>query len=61
MFAGQLACEGLNFLLKRIIKEERPKGESRTNLLDSCWVLTAANIQKCLARAMACPRRTHSS
>jgi dolichyldiphosphatase len=28
MFAGQLACEGLNFALKRIIKEERPRGES---------------------------------
>jgi hypothetical protein len=26
MFAGQLACEALNFALKRIIKEERPKG-----------------------------------
>ncbi|PTB62878.1 PAP2-domain-containing protein [Trichoderma citrinoviride] len=24
-FAGQLACEALNFLLKRIIKEERPR------------------------------------
>ncbi|KAJ0425315.1 hypothetical protein BJY00DRAFT_205586 [Aspergillus carlsbadensis] len=25
MFAGQLGCEALNFALKRIIKEERPK------------------------------------
>ncbi|KAL4918088.1 phosphatidic acid phosphatase type 2/haloperoxidase [Aspergillus aurantiobrunneus] len=25
MFAGQLVCEALNFALKRIIKEERPK------------------------------------
>ena len=25
MFAGQLGCEALNFLLKRLIKEERPK------------------------------------
>jgi dolichyldiphosphatase len=25
MFAGQLACEALNFILKRILKEERPK------------------------------------
>lgn len=25
MFAGQMACEGLNFVLKRILKEERPK------------------------------------
>ena len=25
MFAGQMACEGLNWLLKRSIKEERPR------------------------------------
>ncbi len=25
MFAGQLACEAINFCLKRIIREERPK------------------------------------
>ncbi|GAB1217266.1 hypothetical protein ATERTT37_006502 [Aspergillus terreus] len=25
MFAGQMGCEALNFVLKRIIKEERPK------------------------------------
>ncbi|KAM3454930.1 hypothetical protein MY3296_002712 [Beauveria thailandica] len=25
LFAGQLACEALNFLLKRLIKEERPR------------------------------------
>lgn len=24
MFAGQMGCEGLNFLLKRLIKGERP-------------------------------------
>ena len=27
MFAGQLGCEALNFALKRLIKEERPKRE----------------------------------
>ena len=27
MFAGQMGCEALNFVLKRLIKEERPKGE----------------------------------
>lgn len=27
MFAGQMGCEALNFVLKRFIKEERPKGE----------------------------------
>ena len=25
MFVGQMGCEALNFLLKRLIKEERPK------------------------------------
>lgn len=25
MFAGQMSCEALNFMLKRWIKEERPK------------------------------------
>ncbi len=25
MFAGQMGCEALNLLLKRLIKEERPK------------------------------------
>ena len=25
MFAGQMGCEALNFVLKRIVKEERPK------------------------------------
>jgi len=25
MFAGQIACEALNFVLKRWIREERPK------------------------------------
>lgn len=24
MFAGQMGCEGLNWILKRVIKEERP-------------------------------------
>lgn len=28
MFVGQMGCEALNFILKRIIKEERPKGKS---------------------------------
>lgn len=30
MFAGQLACEAVNFALKRIIKEERPSRIHRT-------------------------------
>ena len=28
MFAGQMACELLNFALKRLIKEERPQRKS---------------------------------
>lgn len=27
MFAGQMACEALNWVLKRYIKEERPRGK----------------------------------
>lgn len=27
MFMGQMGCEALNFVLKRVIKEERPRGE----------------------------------
>ena len=30
MFAGQMGCEVLNFLLKRMIKGERPPRESAT-------------------------------
>jgi hypothetical protein len=26
MFAGQMACEAVNWVLKRYIKEERPRG-----------------------------------
>jgi dolichyldiphosphatase len=28
MFAGQLLCEGANWILKRLIKEDRPPGPS---------------------------------
>jgi len=31
MFAGQLGCEAVNFILKRLIKEERPQHIHRTN------------------------------
>lgn len=40
MFAGQMGCEALNFVLKRIIKEERPK---------RMWIL----IPQCLYGPMA--------
>ena len=40
MFIGQMGCEALNFLLKRLIKEERPKRTSSsytwTNLGRHC-------------------------
>ena len=26
MWAGQLACEGLNWIIKRVVREERPVG-----------------------------------
>ncbi|OCB87669.1 PAP2-domain-containing protein [Sanghuangporus baumii] len=28
MWAGQLACEGFNWMLKRMIRQERPSGTS---------------------------------
>lgn len=33
MFMGQMGCEALNFLLKRLIKEERPKRTSNGGTL----------------------------
>ncbi|KAL9135189.1 MAG: hypothetical protein Q9175_003622 [Cornicularia normoerica] len=33
MFAGQMGCEALNFLLKRLIKGERPKRTSNAYTL----------------------------
>jgi len=33
MFAGQMACEALNWILKRYIKEERPRGRLSARLL----------------------------
>lgn len=35
MFAGQMGCEALNFVLKRIIKEERPKRMCFVHRFDS--------------------------
>lgn len=32
MFAGQMACEALNWVLKRHFKEERPRGRSHPSL-----------------------------
>ncbi len=41
--AGQLACEAVNFALKRLIKEERPQqhhygGSLLASLLGGCWI-----------------------
>jgi dolichyldiphosphatase len=33
MFAGQLLCEAANWILKRLIKEDRPKGTSSVDKL----------------------------
>lgn len=47
MFAGQMGCEALNFLLKRLIKEERPK---RTSDIDapSSRALLRHFVEDCL-------------
>lgn len=42
MLAGQLGCEVLNFVLKRIIKEERPKGMFKL-LFKTCSLWTYIN------------------
>lgn len=46
MFAGQMGCEALNFLLKRIIKEERPKRTYKFNLLSTvlCQVCVLTTV-----------------
>lgn len=42
MFAGQLACEALNFALKRLIKQERPK---RIPLLGKGYGMPSSHAQ----------------
>ena len=56
MLAGQLGCEALNFVLKRIIKEERPKGMFKL-LFETCSPRTDTNLlnlQKCSEKATEC-------
>lgn len=48
MFAGQLGCEALNFVLKRIIKEERPKGK------DCCFPYYNSILQRAGADVVQC-------
>jgi hypothetical protein len=37
MFTGQMGCEALNFMLKRAIKEERPKREFASAWVGQCF------------------------
>jgi dolichyldiphosphatase len=41
MFAGQMACEALNWVLKRYIKEERPRG-----MVPSMFLLSLRHVNK---------------
>lgn len=55
MFAGQLGCEALNFVLKRLIKEERPKGEydwSQFSLPLSSPYMAGADKGQCMFTEM---------
>lgn len=44
MFIGQMGCEALNFLLKRLIKEERPKRMSPSRLRKSLYAYIAVEM-----------------
>ena len=46
MFAGQMGCEALNFLLKRLIKEERPKRTSNGCAFNGLRIATAPSIKR---------------
>lgn len=51
MFVGQMGCEALNFILKRWIREERPKREL---FLEALEVMSSNSDQRCMAKALAC-------
>jgi hypothetical protein len=57
MFAGQMACEVFNFLLKRLIKAERPKREIEKPPIMTIWVNTKNRGQRYMAKVMECHRR----
>lgn len=59
MFVGQMGCEALNFVLKRIIREERPKGRW-AGVTGVMQMLTRLGIQRCLEKAMECRRLTRN-
>ena len=44
MFAGQMGCEALNFLLKRWIREERPRRKSESLVKESHGLITLAEM-----------------
>jgi len=46
MFAGQMGCEALNWVLKRVLKEERPRREC-------CFRLATIKMQKHVQRLMS--------
>lgn len=45
MFAGQLACEGLNWILKRYIKEPRPTSTIHTHAHISAPLCCSSNTK----------------
>jgi hypothetical protein len=51
MFAGQMACEALNWVLKRYIKEERPRGKSRKGHYSSVVLILDRDAWKGLRNA----------
>lgn len=62
MCVGQIGCEALNFVLKRLIKEERPKGKLSMSMVSCVPSQTnTCNSQKCSARDMECHLHTPNS
>lgn len=59
MFAGQMGCEALNWVLKRYIKEERPRGKKfGHSSWNECMLMCCRNAWKGLRNALiACPIR----
>lgn len=58
MFAGQMACEALNWVLKRYIKEERPRGKVGIGNYSSVVLILDRNAWKGLRNALlTCPVR----
>jgi dolichyldiphosphatase len=61
MFAGQMSCEALNLMLKRWIKEERPKRTTADMQASPHWMPWLTQEQRCTAKVMACPRHIPNS